>query len=66
MIKHLVLFQPAANQPEELREHNLQTRRKTEHFNLIAEREEDISIDLVIRKLEFISRNAEEIAELVG
>lgn len=51
---------------QELREHNLQTRRKTEHFNLIAEREEDISIDLVIRKLEFISRNAEEIAELVG
>ena len=62
-----MLFQPPADVfPEELREHNLQNRRKTEHYNLIAERDEDVSIHLVMGKLEFIIRNAEEIAELVG
>ncbi len=48
-----------------LRDINNGTKRKTQHFKLIAERDEDISIDLVIEKLQFVSDNAEDIARLV-
>lgn len=48
-----------------LRDINNGTKRKTHHFKLIAERDDDISIDLAIEKLQFVSDNAEDIARLV-
>ncbi|CAK9059407.1 unnamed protein product [Durusdinium trenchii] len=51
---------------ESLREHNKGCRRKTQEYNLIAEQDEDITLDLILNtKLAFVARHATEIAESV-